>query len=207
MAMNIRWAITISAATMSLALAGGCKQQREEPRPTGTTGDPSMMETSRTATGEPTEAPAVTVSSEDRAFMTKAASGGMLEVTLGADAAKRGTHPDVKAFGNHMVRDHGKANDELKELAAKKGVVLPAEMNEEHKELVEKLSKLSGAKFDAEYASEMVDDHEEDIKEFKEAASEAKDADLRAWAAKTVPILEGHLTMAKDLKAKTKPKT
>jgi putative membrane protein len=202
--MNTRLAITISAAALSLAFAGAC-QKREEPSGAGTTGATTgAVDTSRTTAEHPTPMGATTtaLASEDKEFMTKAAIGGMLEVRLGQQAAQKGLSADVKAFGNRMVTDHGKANDELKQLASKKGFMLPTELDENHKEKVDELSKLTGAKFDREYAKDMVDDHEEDVKEFKDAAKNAKDPDLRAWAGKTLPILEDHLKMAKDMKAK-----
>lgn len=205
--MNTRLAMTISVATLSLAFAGACKRQ-EEPTSTRTTSATTSTaeESPTTATERPSTAP-TTMAHADKEFMTKAAVGGMLEVALGTQAEQKASSPDVKAFGKRMVTDHGKANEELKQLAAKKGVTLPTELDKEHKEAHEKLSKLSGAKFDREYAEAMVDDHEKDVKEFTDASKDAKDADLRAWAAKTLPVLEEHLKMAKDIKMKTHPRT
>lgn len=137
-------------------------------------------------------------------FMTKAAQGGMAEVKLGETAASKAQNADVKAFGKKMVEDHGKANAELKELAAKKGVTLPTEPNEKQKETAEKLSKLSGAEFDKEYVAEMVKDHEKDVAMFEEEAKNAADADVKAFADKTLPTLKTHLEMIKGIQAKMK---
>lgn len=206
--MNTRIAITISAAVLSLAFAGGCRKQ-EEPSSTKTTSaNPPTVDTSRSATDRPTAAPAAaTLASEDKEFMTKAAQGGMLEVTLGSSAAQRAASADVKTFANRMVTDHGKANNELKQLAARKGATLPTELDKDHKDKIASLTKHTGAKFDKAYIDEMVDDHEKDVKEFRDAAKDAKDPDLRAWAQKTLPVLEEHLNMAKDLKNKTHERT
>src|SRR5262245_59436684 len=65
------------------------------------------------------------LSSADEKFVKEAASGGMLEVELGKIAAEKAVNDKVKAFGRQMQEDHGKANDELKKVAAKKGVKLP----------------------------------------------------------------------------------
>jgi putative membrane protein len=194
--MNHRLAITLSAAV--LALGAGCKRQGEE---TGTTKTTSATETPATTATATATAP---IASEDKEFITKAAEGGMLEVTLGAEAARKASMPDVKTLGDRMVTDHSKVNDELKQLAAKKGVTLPTEMDKEHKSDADKLTKLSGTKFEREYADFMVDDHEKDVKEFRKASKDAKDPELRAWAAKTLPVLEQHLDLAKAVKAKTK---
>lgn len=147
---------------------------------------------------------ASTVDHDDQEFMNKAAQGGMAEVMLGQTASSKGTSPDVKNFGNRMVSDHGKANDELKQLAQTKGVTLPTDVDVESKKMADKLSKLSGKDFDKEYMSGMVEDHEKDVKEFEKASKDAKDPDLKAWAAKTLPTLQDHLKMAKDTKAKLK---
>jgi putative membrane protein len=140
----------------------------------------------------------------DQEFMNKAAQGGMAEVMLGQTASSKGTSPDVKNFGNRMVSDHGKAGDELKQLAQTKGVTLPTDVDDESKKMADKLSKLSGKDFDKEYINGMVEDHEKDVKEFEKASKDAKDPDLKAWATKTLPTLQDHLKMAKDTKAKLK---
>lgn len=205
--MNIR-TITISTATLALVALAGCKKPEPAPSSTETTGagTSTTMEPSRAATEEQgkTAGQAAALSEDDKEFMKKAALGGMMEVKLGSEAAQKAASPDVKAFGNRMVTDHGKANDELKQLAAKKGVTLPTTLNDDKKEKVDELSKLSGKKFDEKYAEDMVEDHEEDVKEFREASKDVKDPDLRAWAAKTVPILESHLEQAKSVKSKVK---
>ncbi|MEA2417771.1 MAG: putative rane protein, partial [Thermoanaerobaculia bacterium] len=83
---------------------------------------------------------ASTVDPGDQEFMNKAAQGGMAEVMLGQTASSKGTSPDVKNFGNRMVSDHGKAGDELKQLAQTKGVTLPSDVDDESKKMADKLS-------------------------------------------------------------------
>jgi putative membrane protein len=147
---------------------------------------------------------ASTLDHDDQEFMNKAAQGGMAEVMLGQTASTKGTSPDVKNFGNRMVTDHGKANDELKQLAQNKGMALPADVDDESKKMSDKLSSLSGKDFDKTYINGMVDDHEKDVKEFEKASKDAKDPDLKAWATKTLPTLQDHLKMAKETKSKLK---
>jgi len=143
---------------------------------------------------------------EDQAeFMVKAASGGMMEVALGKMAATQASNAEVKDFGQMMVTDHTKANAEMKALAATKNVTLPDVIGEEQQKHIDKLSKLKGAEFDREYMSLMVDDHEEDIDHFKKAANDNDyDADVKALASKTVPVLEKHLQHAKGVNDKVK---
>ena len=136
------------------------------------------------------------VSSSDRKFIEKAAQGGMAEVQLGKLATEKASAPEVKQFGQRMVDDHGKANDQLKQLAGQKGVTLPTTMDKSAQKEYDRLSKLSGAEFDREYMKHMVSDHKKDVSEFKSEASEAKDADLKQWAQTTLPVLEEHLKLA-----------
>jgi len=141
-------------------------------------------------------APSNEVSSSDRKFMEKAAQGGMAEVQLGKLATEKASAPEVKQFGQRMVDDHSKANDQLKQLASQKGVTLPTTLDKSAQKEHDRLSKLSGAEFDREYMKHMVSDHKKDVSEFKSEASKAKDADLKQWAQTTLPVLEEHLKLA-----------
>jgi putative membrane protein len=141
-----------------------------------------------------------TVDKDDADFLVKAASGGMMEVQAGQIAKDKAMSSDVKKFGEQMVSDHSKANDELKALAAKKNVTIPATMGNDEQDKINKLNKETGWDFDKKYMSEMVDDHESDVKMFQKEATDGKDADIKAWAAKTVPTLDMHLDMAKKTK-------
>jgi len=138
------------------------------------------------------------------AFLTKAAVGEMAEVKLGQLAVQKASHSDVKAFGRQMADDHGKANDELKELASSKGVTLPAGIDAKHQAVYDRLSKLDGAAFDRAYMQDMVSDHRADVNEFRLESKSGSDPDFKAWAAKTLPTLEHHLQMAESTKAKVK---
>ena len=132
-------------------------------------------------------------------FMTKAASGGMMEVQLGQLAQQNGMSQDVKDFGKMMVDDHTKANEELKALAAQKNITLPDSMGQEQMDHVEELRGKANADFDQAYMSLMVDDHQEDVDLFQEAAQNLQDPDTKAFASKTVPILQQHLDRAQQV--------
>jgi putative membrane protein len=139
----------------------------------------------------------------DNKFILKAASGGMAEVELGKLAVQKATASDVKQFGQHMIDDHSKANDELKTLAAQKQVTLPSAPDAKEKKLYNRLSKLSGAAFDKAYVHAMLTDHEEDVKEFERESNSGNDPDVKAWAAKTLPTLKDHLQMVRGLSGKS----
>jgi putative membrane protein len=146
-------------------------------------------------------------SGEER-FMKEAASGGLMEVELGKIAADKGSHQRVKEFGKRMQADHSKANEQLKKIAAKKGVDLPTEPSGEHKSTMDKLTKLSGAEFDREYMDAMVDDHKEDIEKFRTESDKGKDPDVKKFASDNLPVLKKHLELAqstqKQVKAESK---
>jgi putative membrane protein len=145
-------------------------------------------------------------SSENTAnnFLPKAAQGGMTEVQLGQMAMQRAGSDAVRAFGQTMVTDHTQANNELKQLAARKNITLPTDVSSKQKSMIDKLSKLSGAEFDKEYMQGMVKDHEEDVEDFQEESNKGSDAEVKAFAAKTLPVLQRHLQMARQISANTK---
>jgi putative membrane protein len=132
----------------------------------------------------------------DAEFAVAAADGGLLEVRLGELAVSQASAASVKKFGQSMIDDHSKANEELKALAAKKNIALPTSLSEKNQKKYDELSGKSGAEFDKAYASFMVDDHKEDIEEFKKEAEKGNDADVKAWASGKIPVLEHHLMMA-----------
>jgi len=144
------------------------------------------------------------VSSADTEFMNKAAQGGMAEVELGRMASTKAQNAEVKQFGQQMMADHTRANNELKTLAAGKNVTLPTDVGAMHKATMDKLSKLSGAEFDKEYVKAMVEDHEKDVAEFQKQADSGANADVKAFAAKTLPTLKMHFEMIKGMQSKMK---
>jgi putative membrane protein len=134
----------------------------------------------------------------DSTFVRKAAEGGLSEVKLGQLAKDKASNKLVKEFGERMVKDHGKANDELKEVASKKGISLRDSLNVTDKALYNRLSKLSGNDFDKAYMQAMIKDHEEDVAEFRRESQSAKDPDIREFTSKTLPTLEEHLRLARN---------
>jgi putative membrane protein len=139
----------------------------------------------------------------DQRFIKEAGEGGLAEVELGKLATEKASNPEVKKFGQRMVDDHSKANDELKSLAQQKNVTVPGELGAKDKAAKDRLSKLSGAAFDRRYMALMVSDHSKDVSEFRQESQRGKDDDVKAFASKTLPTLEDHLKMARDIASKT----
>lgn len=136
----------------------------------------------------------------DSEFLTKAASGGMLEVELGKQVAARAVTPEVKKFAQQMVADHTKANVELMALAARKNITLPTTLGDDHKKVLKNVLEEKGVKMDQKYMKEMLKDHQEDVKEFTDASINASDPDIKKLAAKNVPILRMHLDMVTKMR-------
>ena len=141
---------------------------------------------------------------KDRTFLKEAASGGMLEVRLGQLVQQSATDDSVKAFGARMVSDHSQANAELTSLAGSKGITIPTALSKQDQAVYDKLSKMTGAALDRAYMADMVKDHIKDVAEFRKEAKSATDPDVRAFASKTLPILEHHLQMAKMIDGRLK---
>ncbi len=142
----------------------------------------------------------VAVDQSTSEFMTKVADVNMAEVKLGQMAQDKGTNQRVKDFGAMMVKDHTAAGNELKSLAGQKNVTLPQTVSNDHQKKADDLNKKSGADFDKAYISAMVDGHQSTINDFEKASKNTKDADVKAWADKTLPTLRMHLDSAKAIK-------
>ncbi len=146
-----------------------------------------------------------TTGKSDEKFAIDAAKAGAKEIKLGQMAISKGTTPEVRQLGQMMVDEHTKAAAELQASADRKGIKLPsAEADAECKKCCEDLSKKTGKEFDKAYTEMMVKDHKKVIALFKTEKDSGKDADLKSWAASTLPTLEHHLQMSEDACKNTK---
>lgn len=123
-----------------------------------------------------------------------------MEVMMGQLAASNANNATVKRLGEMMVKDHSKANDELKAWASTAGYTLPTSLDAEKQKKYDDLKAKKGAEFDRMYTDLMVTDHKKDIAEFKKEASDGTEASLKSFAGKTVPTLEHHLMESEKAK-------
>jgi putative membrane protein len=137
-------------------------------------------------------------------FMKKAWQDGVAEIQVCQLALQRSQNPDVRQFAERMMRDHIQIDDELKQLAARKNVELPQGIGAEKKLTNEKLALLSGSEFDKQFMEHNVEDHQGDVKDFKEQVDTGTDADVKAFAVKTLAMLQTHLQLSKDVAGKVK---
>lgn len=189
-------ALVISFGT-ALSLAPAVAQQSQDKDPNGT----AMSSKSGSDTSG--------ARSADKMFVKKAAEGGLAEVELGQLATQKASSDEVKKFGQRMVDDHTKANDQLKQVAAQEKIDLPTEPNAKDKATKAQLEKLSGEQFDRAYMKHMVIDHQKDVSEFARESKTGKNDAVKNFAQQTLPTLREHLKEAQKIapKQKAQPKT
>ena len=211
------WSIALAAA---LTVACGA-DNRDTDLNDNTVGDATATRPADNTAGTAgADASMPSLPGTDKSFVEHMSADGIAEVRLGQLAAQRASNAEVKKFAQRMVADHSKANDELKPIAAKLNAELPTAMDDEHQDLHDKLSKMSGAEFDREYMNAMVEGHEDVANQLERKANDrvgdrgvgttgtAKgaaadtDAAVTAWASKTLPAVRQHLESAKQIQQK-----
>lgn len=207
--MNNRFQITVLTAAMAACLlVVGCNRSANDSgnRPQGTA--PSGAAPAASAPTPPTPlgsapgTPAASgpVSAVERVFVTDAASSGMAEVEGSRTVSGKTTNSAVKTFAEAMVRDHTAANDELQRIAGAKGITLPSTPEGEAAGTLSGLNGLSGVELDRAYVQTLgLDAHAKAIALFERQAKEGQDAELKAFAERTLPKLREHRTMAEQL--------
>ena len=139
--------------------------------------------------------PTGTMAATDTDFVAMAASGGTLEVEASKLALERSQNNEVRAFATRMIDDHTRANRDLMMAARSAGVTdVPTTMTSSHRSILERLRSARGAEFDRLYAEQVgLVAHHETVALFQREADQGANPDLKAFAAKTLPALQGHL--------------
>jgi putative membrane protein len=197
------------ALVCAVALTAACNNNRTANREAGTTGTVGAG-----------------VSNSDKNFVSDQLSDGMAEIELAKVARDHATSSDVKQFAQMMIDDHTKAGDQLKQIATSNSIPVDTKIDDKHKNLMDKLSKLNGADFDKEYMSATVDDHQDAVRDLRSRVDENRSAtdrltgknpenpaavrpeeskntvtmSINEWAANTLPTVERHLDRAKEIK-------
>jgi putative membrane protein len=138
------------------------------------------------------------LSQQDSTFVREALQAGLAEVQMGQLTVQHAQDPMLKQFGERLVADHSKANEELMKLATAKRLQIPSQINARQAEMVQALSGANGADFDRLCSQDAVQAHTDAIQKFKMAAQTSQDPDIKAFAQKTLPVLEQHLKDAKQ---------
>jgi len=180
---------TLSACTVAIAMSAvPALAQTPDPANRGASTQPS---TAATKTQDKM--------GSDQEWVMNVARDGLAEVELGRLASEKASSEQVKEFAKKMVDDHSKANDELKSIASTKNITLPSDTDSKHKATIDRLSKMSGEAFDRAFAQDMLSNHKKAVSAFRSESKSGKDPEVKAFAAKTLPTLEGHLKQAEDL--------
>jgi putative membrane protein len=188
-------------AALAMGFGGAIAQN------TGTTGTAA---TNRDTTANSTTSASSTrtggagkMASGDQKMMRDIAHSNVSEIAAGKLALEKSQSADVKSYAQKMIDDHTKAQQELQTLADSKGVKLPTEPDAKHKAMAKMLSALKGDAFDKRYLKQGgLNDHENTHKLLERVQAKAKDADLQAYAAKTIVAVDQHLTMAQETAGK-----
>ncbi len=203
---------TATACMLALSLAAGSAWAQSS---TGASGGASgagiapsgSAQTSNSAQGQGQGTQGDTaLATADRNFIMRAAASGLFEVEAARLAADRAQDESVKRYAAMLVEHHSAANQELMALAQSKGLSPPARLPGGKRRELDKLQRTDDARFDAEFVRQIgVKEHRQDVRLFSEASRNAKDPELKAWAAKMLPTLEKHLSQAQSLQPATRP--
>ena len=131
-------------------------------------------------------------------FLMDAAKGDNAEIMMGKLAQQKGQSAGVKKFAATLVADHTKAKNEVAALATKMSVSMPSDVKPDAQQMYDKLAQTTGADFDREFVNHMVEDHQKDIAAFRKEAN-AGDGSVSKLAAKQLPTLKKHLSIAQSL--------
>lgn len=202
--LNVLFLAAVTALAFQACNSSSKTNSTDVAKDSNSTKDTSSNLKSSTDTSAKTAGSLLKVDKDDADFAVTAANGGMAEVALGQLAQQKATSPDVKAFGAKMITDHTKANNQMMALAKQKNITLPAAIGNDEQKIMDDLSKKTGKDFDKAYVKAMVDDHDKDVKEFEKESKDGKDADVKAFATATLPVLKMHQTMIKAIDQKMK---
>lgn len=181
--MKLTTALALAAASALFAAGTGYAQDKQ-----------ATQEKSRSA-----QSSGKNESSRDAKRMQDLAIANMAEIEAGKLALQKAQDPKVKEFAQHMIDDHSKMLDEVKQLAQSKSVELPSAPDAKHQKAMKKLESASGQDFDRQYMRAMVKDHKDALKLAQRTAKGAKDAELKSSAQKAAPEIQDHLKMAQDI--------
>jgi len=134
----------------------------------------------------------------DTTFATKAAQGGMAEVQMAALAMQRSKNAKVLAFAQRMQTDHSKNNAQLAAIAKSEGRMLPSSIGSDNQGILSRLQGMHGATFDQGYLDVQVDAHQKMLALMQNEAAGGTDPKLRNFAKMTAPVVQQHLTLAKQ---------
>jgi putative membrane protein len=178
--------------------SGGAQQSSPSRQASGTQPGASPMDHATNDNQNPTGTAALM----DKSFVRQALQGGMAQVQLGQLALQKSSNPDVKQFAQKMVEEHTKLVDAMKPIAQQMHVKPPDSLSHKDKSTVSKLNALNGDAFDKAYIKDMVKDHKQDAKDFKQEAESASNPALKDLASQGSQMIDQHLQMIEQIAQK-----
>lgn len=133
---------------------------------------------------------------QDKLFVRQAALGGRAEVELGKLAQSRAESASVKALGEKMAADHGKANDRLARLGKNINAQVPASLDPDDAAFRSELQRESGRAFDERYLAKQIGDHQRTVNLLQWQISFGQNEPLKDYAKEMLPIVSEHLRTA-----------
>lgn len=181
------------STTPSTTTPSTAPQTTPQTTPSPTTGSQNVSQPGTNPQANPANNSSAKLNDSDKRFLQEAGEGGLVEVALGQLAVQKGTSDDVKKFGQRMVDDHGKANQQLQQIAASSGVQLPQQPEAGFENVKQMLSGLSGQAFDRFYMEIMLKDHHDDVAAFTRENLTGQNTAIKSFASSTLPVLQDHL--------------
>jgi putative membrane protein len=184
--MNIinKFTLKTVAACLGIALITSCNgnAHKEDESPKEQAED--MNEQKFDAQGE-----------KDADRLTKAHMMNLFEIMSAENAMTKATNAEVKKVAEMIKTAHTKMDKDLMDLAAKKNITLPGDLTDDEKRKMDKQNEKTGMDFDKEFIQQMKNGHEDAIDMFEKASDKAEDADIKQFAANSIPEVRSHLTM------------
>jgi putative membrane protein len=137
--------------------------------------------------------------SNDLPFLRVAAGANLLEIRLGQLALSKASNTTVKEFGQRMVTDHTRLEQELSSMVSRNGIALNAGLSSEQNDKINRLQNLSGQQFDQAYMTMMIQAHQTDVTQFENQSQNADSPQVRDFAARSLPVLQAHLSLAQQV--------
>ena len=192
---SIQIALLSTAVTLAPAAVFAQDPATMPPLPSTQAGNPNQQPPNPT-TQDSAGAPGMTGQMmRDKLFLRTAIEGGLLQIKLGQLAAQKGSTADVKDLGQKMATDHAEINADLGTIADTDGVMAPKKVSKDGQAAFEKLNALSGPSFDTAYITLMVNDHHQDLREFRQEFISATDPTLKDAVLKSAKVIREHMTM------------
>jgi putative membrane protein len=141
---------------------------------------------------------------KDADRMSRVQTANLFEIQSSQEAAKRATTAEVKKLAAMMVAAHTKMGAEMQALATSKGITLPADITDEQKRDMDRLSEKTGIDYDKEYTDIMKNKHEDVIKELEKINNKSEDAEVKQFAGKGLPEVRSHLDMIETTREQIK---